>query len=44
MYDLSKLFKSWFDTDLKGILYEKARGFPVVKLSVLSTHMPTLYN
>ncbi|KAH0633084.1 hypothetical protein KY284_035870 [Solanum tuberosum] len=44
MYDLIKISKSWLDTDLKGILCEKARGFTVVKLSVSSTHMSTLYN
>ncbi|KAH0665175.1 hypothetical protein KY290_027454 [Solanum tuberosum] len=44
MYDLSKTPKSWIDKDLKGILCKKTRGFPVVKLSVPSTHMPALYN
>lgn len=42
--DLSKISKSWLDRDLKEILCEKARGFPIVILSVQSTHMSNLYN
>ena len=44
MYDLTKTSKSWLNMDLKRDSMREARGFAVVKLSVTSTHMPTIYN